>query len=98
MVPIEFSTPSIQSESANMIVLTSRESTIFVDDVKATDWIKLNPGSFGFYRVNYSSEMLQMLKPAVSDCSLPPIDRLTLLDDLFALVYALLPIFCKNKN
>lgn len=88
MVPIEFSTASKPNESVHVIVLSTRESNIFLDDVKATDWIKLNPGSFGFYRVHYSSEMLQMLKPAVSDCSLPPIDRLTLLDDLFSLVQA----------
>lgn len=86
MVPIEFSTASAPSESVHAMVLSTRESNVFIDHVEATDWIKLNPGSFGFYRVHYSSEMLQMLKPAISDCTLPPIDRLTLLDDLFALV------------
>lgn len=86
MIPVEFSTAGTPRESVHVDVLSAREAIVFLDNVDTTEWVKLNPGSFGFYRVQYSSEMLQMLKPAISDCSLPPIDRLGLLDDLFALV------------
>lgn len=47
------------------------------------DWIKINPGQIGFYRVNYSPEMLQRLIPAIQ--TLESVDRLGLESDLFAL-------------
>ena len=47
---------------------------------------QLNPGQVGFYRVQYSSAMLELLLPAIRDNSLPPRDRLGLQSDLFALV------------
>ena len=49
-------------------------------------WIKLNPGQVCFYRIKYSAEMLQRLIPDIS--SLPPVDRLGLASDMFALSYA----------
>ena len=48
--------------------------------------LQLNPGQVGFYRVQYSSDMLELLLPAIKDNSLPPRDRLGLQSDLFALV------------
>ena len=48
--------------------------------------LQLNPGQVGFYRVQYSSAMLERLLPAIRDNSLPPRDRLGLQSDLFALV------------
>lgn len=50
------------------------------------DWIKINPGQIGFYRVNYSPEMLQRLTPSIQ--TLESVDRLGLESDLFALSYA----------
>ena len=47
---------------------------------------QLNPGQVGFYRVQYSSAMLELLLPAIRDNTLPPRDRLGLQSDLFALV------------
>ena len=52
--------------------------------------LQINPGQVGFYRVQYSSAMLELLLPAINDNSLPPRDRLGLQSDLFALV-------CKGK-
>lgn len=48
--------------------------------------MKLNPGTVGFYRTKYPLELLKQLIPSVSDKTLPPLDRLGILDDLFALV------------
>lgn len=42
----------------------------------------------GFYRTCYSPELLQQLVSAIGEQTLPPLDRLGLLDDLFALVQA----------
>ena len=47
---------------------------------------QLNTGQVGFYRVQYSSAMLELLLPAIRDNTLPPRDRLGLQSDLFALV------------
>ena len=86
MIPVEFSTSDSPQDIAHTHMMSAKEATVYIEGIKPTDWIKLNPGGFGFYRVHYSSDMLQMLQPSISDCSLPPIDRLGLLDDLFALV------------
>lgn len=86
MIPVEFSTADAPQDIAHAHMMCAKEAVVYIEGIKATDWIKLNPGAFGFYRVQYSPEMLQMFKSSISDCSLPPIDRLGLLDDLFALV------------
>ena len=52
---------------------------------------QVNPGQVGFYRVQYSSDMLELLLPAIKDNSLPPRDRLGLESDLFALVCTKIP-------
>ena len=44
----------------------------------------------GFYRTQYTSEMLDALLPAIRDGSLPPRDRLGLQNDLFALVISVI--------
>ena len=46
--------------------------------------LQFNPEQKGFYRVNYPSDMLAALTEAIP--SLPPSDRLGLLDEAFALV------------
>lgn len=45
-------------------------------------------GQVGYYRTRYPAAMLEQLVRAVRDGSLPPLDRLGLLDDCFALVQA----------
>lgn len=47
---------------------------------------QLNLGTVGFYRTQYSPDMLESLIPAIKDLSLPPVDRLGLQNDLFSLV------------
>lgn len=48
--------------------------------------LQINPGTVGFYRIQYSSAMLESLLPGVRDLSLQPVDRLGLQNDLFSLV------------
>ncbi len=56
-------------------------------------WIKVNPEQTGFYRVNYSSDDWERLRPAVRNLELPPIDRLGIQNDAYALSKAgLLPV------
>ena len=52
------------------------------------DWIKLNLNSVGFYRTNYSPDLLQRLVGLVKEKTLHPTDRLGLQNDVFALSQA----------
>ncbi|XP_067931273.1 puromycin-sensitive aminopeptidase-like [Watersipora subatra] len=88
MVPIDITCSTDPLKPFYTTVLSSKSSTVSLDGVKAGDWIKLNPGTIGVYRVQYSSAMLDSLIPAVSNMSLPARDRLGLQNDLFALARA----------
>ncbi|GJQ68392.1 Psa [Trypoxylus dichotomus] len=88
MIPISVSTSKYPGKEVASTVLQSKEGKLFVPDVGPKDWIKINPGTIGYYRTQYPPDMLERLVPAVRDLSLPPLDRLGLLDDLFAMVQA----------
>jgi puromycin-sensitive aminopeptidase len=53
-----------------------------------TNWLKINFGETGFYRVAYSKELLEKLKLPVENKLLSPRDRLGIIRDLFALAEA----------
>lgn len=48
--------------------------------------VQINPGTVGFYRIQYSSPMLDSVLPGIRDLTLLPVDRLGLQNDLFSLV------------
>jgi len=64
------------------------ETVVRLPGVQAGQWVKLNPGVVGFYRVKYGESELQLLQSAVTSRSLDPVDRLNVLDDLFSLIAA----------
>lgn len=86
MVPLTFSVKGHADEVAHSVMLEGKLARVTVPNVEEGAWVKLNPGTVGFYRVRYPPEMLAQLIPAIQDKSLPPLDRLGILDDLFALV------------
>ncbi|KAG1652086.1 Puromycin-sensitive aminopeptidase [Nymphon striatum] len=86
MVPISFSTQADPKTVIKQVVLENDTMEIKFDNIPANHWIKLNPGTIGFYRVQYSSEMLQQFFPSIRDQTLPAVDRLGLQNDLFAMV------------
>ncbi|XP_076459324.1 puromycin-sensitive aminopeptidase-like isoform X2 [Babylonia areolata] len=88
LVPISVSTGSSPDKPVSTILLDKSSTTITLDDIKPDEWVKVNTGTVGVYRVQYSSDMLGMLVPAIKDKSLPPKDRLGLLNDLYALARA----------
>ncbi|NP_001268818.1 puromycin-sensitive aminopeptidase-like isoform X1 [Bombyx mori] len=88
MVPISISTQEQPSKVALSMVLEKRTQEVVLKNVAQDSWIKLNPGTVGYYRTRYPAELLEQLVPAIRDGSLPPLDRLGLLDDCFALVQA----------
>ncbi len=54
----------------------------------ADEWIKVNPGQSGFYRVKYPDDELERLKTPIRSLTLPAQDRLGLQSDTYALAKA----------
>ncbi|KAJ8924872.1 hypothetical protein NQ315_001027 [Exocentrus adspersus] len=88
MIPISISTSKNPAKEVVSTVLKTPCAEVFVPDVGPSDWVKINPGTIGFYRTQYTPEMLEKFIPAIQNKTLPPLDRLGLLDDLFAMVKA----------
>ncbi|XP_017887572.1 puromycin-sensitive aminopeptidase isoform X2 [Ceratina calcarata] len=88
IIPISISTAKNPEESMVNGLLDERTKEFRIKNVPENHWVKINPGTIGFYRTHYSLEALCLLLPAVQNDELPPLDRLGLLDDLFAMVQA----------
>ena len=88
MIPVTIVKSSDPSLAALEILMSEETTEVEISDIEDGDWIKLNGGTVGVYRVQYSQEMLDKLVPAIKNHSLPALDRLGLLSDLFALVSA----------
>ena len=67
-------------------VLAVREGDLGV--APGGGWVKLNAGQTGFYRVGYAEEEWARLGGAVAAQQLPPVDRLGLQNDAYALMKA----------
>ncbi|CAG2185423.1 NPEPPS [Mytilus edulis] len=88
MVPLSFCTASSPDKPVKKILLDSTTAEVTLENVKPGEWVKVNCGTVGVYRVQYSSEMLQSLITGIKDCSIAPCDRLGIQSDLFALARA----------
>jgi puromycin-sensitive aminopeptidase len=88
IVPISISTAQNPQKIATQVTMKNRSMEVVIEGVKESDWVKVNPGTVGFYRVQYSPEMLGLFRDAIRNKTLPPLDRLGLLDDAFAMVQA----------
>jgi puromycin-sensitive aminopeptidase len=86
LVPITVTSQSSPDEPIFRGIMNSAEQEFTIGNVKAGDWIKVNSGTAGFYRVQYSEDMLKALLPAVESLALPVLDRFGIANDLFALV------------
>lgn len=85
-VPFTISSASSPDEAIFRGLLTEPEQEFTIDNVKADDWIKVNSGTAGFFRVQYSEDMLKALLPAIEKKALPVLDRFGIANDLYALV------------
>jgi len=88
MVPVEIATSRCPSKTAHSFVLDATSTQVVLEDMRPDEWFKVNPGQMGFYRTCYSPELLKQLVSAIGHGTLPALDRLGLIDDLFALVQA----------
>ncbi|KAH7980868.1 hypothetical protein HPB49_019741 [Dermacentor silvarum] len=86
MVPISITTSSAPNTIMKQFLLEHSSSVLILDGVTSADWVKINVGTVGCYRAMYGPQMLSQLIPAVESKTLPPLDRLGLQSDLFALV------------
>mmetsp|Transcript_7495 Transcript_7495/g.12035 ORF Transcript_7495/g.12035 Transcript_7495/m.12035 type:complete len:939 (+) Transcript_7495:30-2846(+) len=57
------------SGNTHEFILNSKTAVIQVPGLKPTDWIKVNTGQTGFYRVHYSQELLESLLIGLQTCN-----------------------------
>lgn len=88
MVPITISTAQDPSKIEKSFILDTKSTEIVIDSLPSEKWVKLNPGTVSYYRTRYTTDMLMQFVPSIRDMTLPPLDRLGLIDDAFALVQA----------
>lgn len=87
-VPVSIATAGSETVTKVMLDRDEVETVVRLPNVPQTAWVKLNPGVVGFFRVQYPESELQLLQEAVKSKSLPSVDRLNVLDDLFSLIAA----------
>ena len=85
-VPINISTSADPSAAAHKLLLRGKEAEFRLEGVGEAEWVKLNAGQTGYYRVEYSAGMLKKLVAALNERKLEPVDRFNLITDLWALV------------
>ncbi|VDM52114.1 unnamed protein product [Angiostrongylus costaricensis] len=85
-VPINVCVASNPAEIAGKFLMVDREQEIEVPNVTEREWIKLNAGAAGFYRVEYSSDMIKAMISDMSSGKMLLLDRFSIVNDLFALV------------
>lgn len=85
-IPINICAESSPDRAKFKILMTDREQEFELEGVQPNEWIKLNQGNAGFYRVQYSNEMLESFLPAIKNKKMHAMDRFGIANDLFALV------------
>lgn len=87
-VPISVVTKSSFPNIHSQVLLENRSDEVNLGVLPQGDWIKLNKGTVGIYRSNYSPELLSRLVGLLKEQTLHPTDRLGLESDVFALSQA----------
>jgi len=99
-VPISVCVQAVSQTDGNVsqvtlptVILTERSLEIAIPpglkfSVKSDSrcFIKMNPGFVSYYRTEYSKELSSCLERGIADQSLPPVDRLSTLEDKVSLV------------
>jgi puromycin-sensitive aminopeptidase len=84
-VPINLRLSAGGSEKTARVLLSEEATSVAVPS--PLDWVVVNAGAWGFYRVRYEETLLQALR-AVMATELSPLERLTLVSDTWAATFA----------
>ena len=84
IVPVTIGTAT--NPNKHSFLLDTPEQEVRLEGVSSDECLSLNPGYRGFYRVQYSAEMLNHILTQVKKLELTPSDRLGLHNDLYAQV------------
>ena len=84
--PAPISIAQAGSGATSRHILSGERARFPVGD--GAGWVKLNAGQTGFFRVAYTEEEWRRLGAAIAAGELPPVDRLGLQNDAYALVRA----------
>lgn len=87
-IPVSVVNPMNPFSPSHQALMVDEVVEIPLNNIWEGDWVKLNPKFASFYRVHYSDEMLDKFFISIEEKLLPALDRLNLVDDLFALVRA----------
>ena len=88
-VPVSVAQDGSEAKHSTLMESETHEMSLKAPDAgPATQWVKVNAGQTGFYRVNYPRSQWDSLGKAVSSLQLPATDRLGLQNDAFALMRA----------
>jgi puromycin-sensitive aminopeptidase len=87
-IPISIITAKSHPKIHKEFLFEKVTDTVNLGVLSDKDWIKLNKNSVGFYRTNYSPDLLERLVGLVKEKTLHPTDRLGLQSDVFALSQA----------
>ena len=85
IIPISVITSQDPNKVALSTSMSDKSTELILPNISANDWVKLNPKVMGFYRVDYSTEMLSNLKSAIASKAIGAVDRLQIINDLLAL-------------
>ena len=72
-------------------LMEATEATLSLEPASfgsSDEWVKVNPGQSGFYRVRYADDEIERLKAPIRSLTLPAQDRLGLHSDAYALAKA----------
>ncbi|XP_029657441.1 puromycin-sensitive aminopeptidase-like [Octopus sinensis] len=83
-IPVGYTTES-GAGNINYVLLEQPRQEFALRDVNDSQWIKLNAGVHGFFRVQYSAPLFAKLLDSVSN--IPINDCISLLSDTYALVF-----------
>ncbi|HEX3539165.1 MAG TPA: M1 family metallopeptidase [Acidimicrobiales bacterium] len=84
-VPINLRLSAAGAVKTAKVLLADEETSVAVPS--PLDWVVVNAGAWGFYRVRYEESLLQALR-AVMMTQLSALERLTLVSDTWASTYA----------
>lgn len=87
-IPLSFINSFNPFSPSHQAIITDQYVELQIGEIWEGEWVKVNPEFANFYRVSYSEDMLDKFAISVEEKLLASMDRLNLVDDLFALIRA----------